>query len=67
MCLAKAYVRTDGAEADSDLLMENVTRVDVEGDKIRVTSLFGESEELSGHVSSIDFSEGRLVLQSIEP
>ena len=66
MCLSKVYVRANGSDPSADLLMENVARVDVDGDKVRVTSLFGEIEELHGRVTSIDFVEGRLVLQSVE-
>ncbi|OFW59190.1 MAG: hypothetical protein A2133_00340 [Actinobacteria bacterium RBG_16_64_13] len=65
MCLAKAYVRDEG-DPGTRLLMENVTRVVVEGGRVRLTSLLGDAEELSGHVASIDFSEGRLVLHSAE-
>ena len=67
MCLSKVYVRADAGDAGADLLMENVSHVDIDGDKISVTSLFGETEELRGRVTSIDFVEGRLVLQSVGP
>ena len=75
MCLARAYVRgaseagvagdrsATGVDEDR-LLMENVTQVDVDGDQIRVRSLLGGVELVRGHVASIDFAEGRLVLQS---
>ena len=77
MCLARAYVRgaseagaaggksATGVDEDR-LLMENVTQVDVDGDQIRVRSLLGGTELVRGRVASIDFSEGRLVLQSAE-
>ena len=61
MCLAKVYV--DARDGDAlRLLMENVTRVLVDGEKIRVTSLLGDSEEVEGTIESIDFVEGRLLL-----
>lgn len=74
MCLAKAYVRPIGAKTDGGnggtngtvLLMENVTQVEIEGDQIRLKSLFGTTESLHGRLASIDFSEGKLILQSIE-
>jgi predicted RNA-binding protein len=71
MCLAKAYV-TSGSDAAGSapgladagtLLMENVTQVDVEGDHIRLRSLFGDTEVLLGRVARVDFAEGRLVLE----
>jgi predicted RNA-binding protein len=64
MCLAKAYVREDTGDLGTRLLMENVTRVIVEGDLVRLTSLLGDAEELSGRITGIDFTEGRLMLQS---
>ena len=65
MCLAKAYVRA-ADDNDARLLMENVTRVVIDGDRVRLTSLLGDVEELPGRVTSIDFMEGQLRLQSIE-
>ena len=75
MCLAKAYLRpppdpdialTEGGTGvnGSLLVMENVTQVDVDGNQIRLKSLFGDTETLQGRVLSIDFAEARLVLQS---
>jgi predicted RNA-binding protein len=67
MCLAKAYVRPEAGQAAAgtgDLLMENVTQVLVEGDELRLKSLFGDSEVLLGRIVSVDFAEGKLVLQA---
>jgi predicted RNA-binding protein len=70
MCLAKAYVHVVGATADPDapatLVMENVTRLTMEGDRIGLTSLLGASHEVTGRIVSMDFMEGRLVLESTE-
>lgn len=65
MCLARAYVRATNDE-DGRLLMENVTKVFIDGDQVRLTSLLGDVEELPGRVTSIDFMEGRLGLESLE-
>ena len=45
--------------------MENVTRAAVDGDTLRLTSLFGQTEELLGRIESIDFTEGRLMLRRL--
>jgi predicted RNA-binding protein len=66
VCLAKAYVRPVATEVGAGLVMENVTHVDVDGDQIRIRSLFGDTEVIHGRIASIDFSEGRLVLESVE-
>lgn len=70
MCLAKAYVLADDAQtglaqsgdAGATLVMENVTQMDVDGDTIRIRSLFGDVESLQGRVTRVDFAEGRLLL-----
>jgi len=64
MCLAKAYVRSAASEAEGELLMENVTRINVDGDKVSLTSLLGDAEELQARITSIDFVDSRLVLES---
>ena len=66
MCLAKVYVSAAADEDGPRLLMENVTRVVVEGEKVLVTSLFSETDELHARIASVDFAEARLMLQSGE-
>ncbi len=68
MCLAKAYVIPAAGATDPGgrLLMENVTLVQVDDDRIRLRSLLGETAALTGRIASIDFSEGRLTLESNE-
>jgi predicted RNA-binding protein len=76
MCLAKVYLRTEsGATAGVDaekagetegsatLVMENVTRLTMDGDRIGLTSLLGATRELTGRIVSMDFMEGRLVVE----
>jgi predicted RNA-binding protein len=70
MCLAKAYVQvadpTAGVDGPAKLVMENVTRLTVEGDRIGLTSLLGASHQVTGRIVSMDFMEGRLLLESTE-
>ena len=67
MCLAKVYLRAAADDDDPRLLMENVTRIVVEGDNVRATSLFRETDELHARIVSVDFAEATLMLQSVEP
>ena len=64
MCLAKVYIEpplaNDRSEDPPTLVMENVARAAVDGDVIRITSLFGESQELHGSIRSMDFVEGKV-------
>lgn len=61
---AGATTRDDGAPR---LVMENVTRLTVDGDRIGLTSLLGANQEVTGRIVSMDFMEGRLLLESTEP
>jgi predicted RNA-binding protein len=69
MCLARAYVlpaSPAGAQETGRLIMENVTQVVVDDGHLQLRSLFGEVETLQARIASVDFSEGRLVLESTE-
>lgn len=75
MCLSKAYLRPVGATEGSGgadgvhgtvLLMDNVTNVEVEGDQLRLRNLFGATESLHGRITSIDFSEGTMILHALD-
>ncbi len=49
------------------LVMENVTRLTVDGERIWLTSLLGANQEVTGRIVSMDFMEGRLLLESTGP
>lgn len=66
MCLAKAYVRSKADDPGTTLAMENVAHVEVDGEQIRIRSLFGDAQVVRGRIASIDFSENRLVLESAD-
>ena len=63
MCLAKAFLYAADGDSDAQPLMENVVRIVVRGDRVRLTSLLGDVEELPARVASIDFVQGRLALE----
>ncbi len=60
MCLAKAYLSGKG---ERDLLMEEVTSVQVENGKLLVTTLFGEKKEITARIREIDFRASRILLE----
>jgi predicted RNA-binding protein len=66
MCLAKAYVRASASDSEGKLIMENVTRVEVNGDMVHLASLLGESENLKARISGVSFADARLVLETTE-
>ena len=64
MCLARAYVVASATDAEGKLVMENVTRVKVDGERVQLTSLLGDKEELQARITSIDFADSKVVLES---
>jgi predicted RNA-binding protein len=64
MCLAKAYVRSAVAESEGKLIMENVTRVEVDGERVHLTSLLGDTEELQARITFVSFIDSKLVLET---
>lgn len=59
MCLAKAYFGKDEASP----VLEDVTWLKIEGDKLRLINLFGEQREVEGKVKEIDFQNSKVVLE----
>lgn len=59
MCLAKVQFEKDEASP----ILEDVIRLTVEGDKLRLTNLFGESKEVEGKVKEIDFRNSKVILE----
>jgi predicted RNA-binding protein len=66
MCLAKAFLEPTAEDAGSQPMMENVARVVVDGDRVRLTSILGQTEELTARIRSVDLVDGRLLLELIE-
>jgi predicted RNA-binding protein len=62
MCLSKAYLRRNG---ERELLMEQVTSVDVTDDKLVLKTLFGEQKELVGKLRQVDFIASAIILEEV--
>lgn len=61
MCLSKAYVDMDGKR---QLLMEEIASVDIQHDKLLLTSLFGEQKEVTASIKLIDFVTSSILLEN---
>ncbi|HAA37754.1 MAG TPA: hypothetical protein DCE00_02650 [Firmicutes bacterium] len=55
MCLAKVY-NEEGAEP----LLDSVTSVSVDNDRLIFTTLFGEEQIFTGTIKRIDFSDAQI-------
>jgi len=63
MCEAHAYIMKEDRE---EILLENVDLLEVEGDEIRMTNIFGEQKKLKARIKRYDASKSRIMLEAIE-
>ena len=64
MCLSKAYVDKNG---NKELLMEQIASIDIEDNKLRLKTLFGEEKEVAGSIRQIDFMSHNIFLEVAKP
>jgi len=62
VCLSKVYVDRNGK---TELLMEEIASVEIEGDKLLFKTLFGEQKEIEANIRQIDFLSHSLVLENL--
>ena len=62
MCLSRAYLRRNGGR---ELLMEQVTSVDIADDKLVLKTLFGEQKEIVGKLRQVDFVANAIILEKV--
>ncbi len=60
MCLSKARFQEDTSE---EPIMEAITRIRVEGDRVILNSLFGEEKIVEANIEEIDFTHNSIVLR----
>ncbi len=60
MCQSNAYLVQDDEE---ELLLEDVVLIEPEGDKIRLTSLFGEKILIDAKVKTVDLLHHKVILE----
>ena len=59
MCLSKAFVEKDGKR---ELLLEEVTSLEVKDDKLLLKTLLGEQKEIEANIRAIDFLTHNIIL-----
>jgi predicted RNA-binding protein len=60
--MAKAY-RREGDAGQCELLLEDLARIEVEGETIRLSSIFGDTTEVKGTIREIDFQSGSVIVE----
>ena len=63
MCLSKAYVERNG---ERELLVAEVTSVDIDGDRLLFKTLFGEQKEITANIREIDFMTHNILLENLK-
>lgn len=58
MCLAKAYPNTGMSEP----ILENITYIELDGQRIRMQTMFGEEKIIPGRVLEVDFENSRVIV-----
>ena len=62
MCEANAFVLIDGKE---EKLLENVDQVSLEGDDVKLVSIFGEQKTLKARLKQYNNTEGKIILETV--
>jgi predicted RNA-binding protein len=62
MCETHAFIIKNGKE---EKFMESVDRIELEGDEIRLVSIFGEQKTLRAGFKSYSSSESKVVFQPL--
>ena len=62
MCEAHAFLIKDGTE---EKLMENVDQLEVDGDEVKMTSIFGEQKNIKAKIKSYNGSDSRILLEAV--
>ena len=63
MCLSKAYIDKNGS---TELVMEEIASVKIEGDKLLFKTLFGEQKEVAANIRQVDFVSHSILLEGIK-
>lgn len=58
MCLAKAYMKGK----DGELLLEDIAHLQINGERVRLETLFGEEKVVTGKALEIDFSSSKITI-----
>ncbi len=62
MCEANAFVLIDGKEKK---LLDSVDLVSVEGDDVKLVSIFGEQKTLKARLKQYNNTEGKIIFEIV--
>ncbi len=62
MCETNAYLKGSGSD---ELFLESLARVEVDGDMLYLTSIFGDKKTLNGRILEVNFQGGKIVIERV--
>ncbi len=62
MCETNAYLKGNGSD---ELFLESLARVEVDGDMLYLTSIFGDKKTLNGRILEVNFQGGKIVIERV--
>jgi predicted RNA-binding protein len=61
MCLGKAYIEAGNKR---ELVMDSVALMEIDGNRVRLSTIFGDQKELEARIKVVDFEGSRIILTS---
>ena len=62
MCETNVFLRVG---ENDELLFESLARIEIDGDMLKLTSIFGEKKTVKGRIREINFQGGRLLIEEL--
>jgi predicted RNA-binding protein len=62
MCLGKAYLEADNKR---ELVLDSIASLEIDGTKVKLSTIFGDQKELEASIKEIDFESSRIILTPI--
>ena len=61
MCLATVY-----KESDESVIFKNVSRIDVDGDKVILRDIMGDERVVEGRILMVDLANSKVIINCAE-
>ncbi len=59
MCLGKAYIEADNKR---ELVLDSIALIEIDDNRLRLSTIFGDQKELEARIKEIDFEGSRIIL-----
>ncbi|MDM8000585.1 MAG: CooT family nickel-binding protein [Dehalococcoidia bacterium] len=64
MCLGKAYIEAGGKR---ELVMDSVALIEIDGSRLKLSTIFGDHQEVEARIKEIDFEGSKIILTRVSP